>query len=49
MYEIKKKVVRLLAIVGSISVPDPVGPAFNVGLNPGSGSAFGIRIPDPDV
>jgi hypothetical protein len=31
--------------------PDPVGSAFNLGLDPGSGSIFGIRIQilDPDV
>ncbi len=31
--------------------PDPVGSAFNLGLDPGSGSVFGIRIwiPDPDA
>jgi hypothetical protein len=35
----------------SVSDPDPVGSAFNLGLDPGSGSVFGIRIriPDPDV
>jgi hypothetical protein len=31
--------------------PDPVGSAFNLSLDPGSGSVFGIliRIPDQDV
>ncbi len=31
--------------------PDPVGSAFNLSLDPGSGSVFGIwiRILDPDV
>jgi hypothetical protein len=37
----------------SVSDPDPnpVGSAFNLSLDPGSGSVFGIRIriPDPDV
>jgi hypothetical protein len=35
----------------SVSDPDPVGSAFNLGLDPGSGSVFEfrIRIPDPDV
>jgi hypothetical protein len=28
----------------SVSDPDLVGSAFNLGLNPGSGSAIGIRI-----
>ncbi len=31
----------------SCSVSDPVGSAFNLGLDPGS--IFGIRILDPDV
>jgi hypothetical protein len=31
--------------------PDPVGSAFNLSLDPESGSVFGFRIwiPDPDV
>ncbi len=29
--------------------PDPVGSAINLGLDLGYGSAFGTRIPDPDV
>jgi hypothetical protein len=28
----------------SVLDPDPVGSAFNLGLDPGSGSVFGIRI-----
>jgi hypothetical protein len=28
----------------SVSDPDPVGSAFNLGLDPGSGSVIGIRI-----
>ncbi len=34
----------------SVSDQDPVGSTFNLGLDPGSGSVFGIRIriPDPD-
>jgi hypothetical protein len=42
----------LADLLTSVSDPDPVGSAFNLGLNPGSGSIFGIRIririPDPD-
>ncbi len=29
---------------GSVSDPDPVGSVFNLSLDPGSGSVFGIRI-----
>jgi hypothetical protein len=42
-------------LIGSVSDPDPnpdpVGSAFNLSLDPGSGSVFGIRIRilDPDV
>jgi hypothetical protein len=32
--------------IGSVS--DPVGSAFKLGLDPGSGSVFGIRIRIPD-
>jgi hypothetical protein len=32
----------------SVSDPDPVGSAFKLGLDPGSGSVFGIRIRIPD-
>ena len=38
--------------IGTVSVsdPDPVGSAFNLGLDPGYGFGLGIqtRIPDPD-
>jgi hypothetical protein len=40
-------------VAGSVSDPDPnpVGSAFNLSLDPGSGSIFGIQIwiLDPDV
>ncbi len=40
-----------LAVLRSVPDPDPnpVGSAFKLGLDPGSGSVFGIWIPDPDV
>ncbi len=31
-------------LTSSVSNPDLVGSAFNLGLDPGSGSVFGIRI-----
>ncbi len=31
-------------ITASVSDPEPVGSAFNLGLDPGSGSVFGIRF-----
>ncbi len=31
-------------LADSVSDPDPVGSAFKLGLDPGSGSVFGIRI-----
>jgi hypothetical protein len=34
-------------VENSVSDPYPVGSAFNLGLDPGSGSVFGN--PDPDV
>jgi hypothetical protein len=44
-------VARVSVARGSVSDPDPVGSAFKLGLDPGSGSVFGIRIriPDPGV
>jgi hypothetical protein len=34
----------LNSVLTSVSDPDPVGSAFKLGLDPGSGSVFGIRI-----
>jgi hypothetical protein len=36
--------IQTLPLQVSVSDPDPVGSAFNLGLDPGSGSVFGIRI-----
>jgi hypothetical protein len=35
--------------MASVLDPDPVGSAFNLGLDPGSVFGIRIRIPDPDV
>jgi hypothetical protein len=49
MQELKGTHEKSKAHLSSVSVPDPVRSALNSGLDPGSGSAFEIRIPDLDV